>query len=63
MEIFCKSVSSQRQPEKRTDTLYLWPRSKVWMRAHKASIQTAATKDTNIGYRFSSRVSVPPLMN
>ena len=33
---------------------YLWPRSKVWMRALKASIQTAATKVTNIGVRLSS---------
>ena len=24
-----QTKSSQRQPEKRTDTLYLWPRSKV----------------------------------
>ena len=56
--ILIRSKSSQRQPEKRTDTLYFWPRSKVWMRAHKASIQTAATKVTNIGYRFSSRASV-----
>ena len=34
--------------------LYMWPRSKVWMRALKASIQTAATKVTNIGARLSS---------
>ena len=29
---------------------YLWPWSKVWMRARKASIQTAATKVTNMLY-------------
>ena len=37
--------------------LYMWPRSKVWMRAFKASIQTAATKVTNIGARLSSGAS------
>ena len=47
-----------KQNPQRKYPLYLWPRSKVWMRAHKASIQTAATKVTNIGYLFSSRVSV-----
>ena len=29
---------------------YLWPRSKCWIRANRASIQHAATKVTNIGY-------------
>ena len=29
---------------------YLWPRSKVWLQAPKASIQTAATKVTNMLY-------------
>ena len=33
---------------------YLWPRSKGWMRALKASIQPAATKVTNMLY-LSSR--------
>ena len=33
---------------------YLWPRSKGWMRALKASIQSAATKVTNMLY-LSSR--------
>ena len=42
---------------KRADTLYLWPRSKGWMRALKANIQTAATKVTNIGGRLSSGAS------
>ena len=37
------------QNPQRKYTLYLWPRSKVWMWAHKASIQTAATKVTDIG--------------
>jgi hypothetical protein len=41
--------TAKAQPPKRVYPLYLWPRSKVWMRALKASIQTAATKVTNIG--------------
>jgi len=28
----------------------LWSRSKVWMRASRANIQTAATKITNMPY-------------
>jgi len=32
---------------------YLWPRSKGWMRALKASIQPAATKVTNMLCLFS----------
>ena len=39
---------NNRNPQ-REYPLYLWPRRKVWMRAHKASIQTAATKVTDIG--------------
>jgi len=46
--------TAKAQPPKR---VYLWPRSKVWMRALKASIQTAATKVTNIGGRLSSGAS------
>ena len=46
--------TAKAQPPKRVYPLYLWPRSKVWMRALKASIQTAATKVTNIGARLSS---------
>uniref|UniRef100_UPI003FEF43B6 hypothetical protein n=1 Tax=Anaerobutyricum hallii TaxID=39488 RepID=UPI003FEF43B6 len=38
--------------------LYLWPRRKVWMRAHKASIQNAATKVTDIGDILSGGSSV-----
>ena len=34
-------------------TLYLWPRSKCWIRASRASIQHAATKVTNIEYEGS----------
>ena len=49
-----QTKSSQRQPGKRTDTLYLWPRSKGWMRARGANIQPAATKVTNMLY-FSFR--------
>ena len=44
--------TAKAQPPKRVYPLYLWPRSKVWMRALKASIQTAATKVTNIGGRL-----------
>ena len=44
--------TAKAQPPKRVYPLYLWPRSKVWMRALKASIQTAATKVTNIGGRW-----------
>ena len=33
---------------------YLWPRSKVWIRAYEASIQTAATKVTNMLYLVCS---------
>ena len=42
---------------------YLWPRSKGWMRALKASIQPAATKVTNIGVRLSSGASPLPAAN
>ena len=49
--------TAKAQPPKRVYPLYLWPRSKVWMRALKASIQTAATKVTNIGVRLSSGAS------
>ena len=48
---------AKAQPPKRVWPLYLWPWSKVWMRALKASIQTAATKVTNIGGRLSSGAS------
>ena len=37
----------------------MWPRSKVWIRAYEASIQTAATKVTNIGFLFTESVSLP----
>ena len=50
--------TAKAQPPKRVYPLYLWPRSKVWMRALKASIQTAATKVTNIGARLSSGASL-----
>ena len=42
--------TAKAQPPKRVYPLYLWPRSKVWMRALKASIQPAATKVTNMLY-------------
>ena len=55
--------TAKAQPPKRVYPLYLRPRSKVWMRALKASIQTAATKVTNIGVRLSSRASPLPAAN
>ena len=55
--------TAKAQPPKRVYPLYLWPRSKVWMRALKASIQTAATKVTNIGVRLSSGASPLPAAN
>ena len=58
---FLLCSSSQSQPPKSAYPLYLWPRSKVWIRAHEASIQTAATKVTNIGDRRSLVASVLPL--
>ena len=48
---FC--LGSQRQLPKRDNTLYLWPRSKGWMRAVKRTFNHAATKVTNIGYALS----------
>ena len=59
--ILIRSKSSQRQPEKRTDTLYLWPRSYetvVKCRPFHRRRFLAATKVANIGYRFSSRACV-----
>ena len=55
--------TAKAQPPKRVYPLYLRPRSKVWMRALKASIQTAATKVTNIGVRLSSGASLLPAAN
>ena len=55
--------TAKAQPPKRVYPLYLRPRSKVWMRALKASIQTAATKVTNIGVRLSSGASLLPSAN
>ena len=59
--IFQTRSSNQSQPAKRAYPLYLWPRSKVWIRVRGASIQTSATKVTNIGDRLSLRASVSPL--
>ena len=42
--------TANAQPSKKAYSLYLWPRSKCWIRANRASIQHAATKVTNIGY-------------
>ena len=59
--ILIQSKSSQRQPGKRTDSLYLWPRSYetvVKCRPFHRRRFLVATKVTNIGYRFSSRASV-----
>ncbi len=41
------------QPQHRShcpNKAYLWSRSKCWMRAHRANIQHAATKITNMPY-------------
>ena len=40
--------TANAQPSKKAYSLYLWPRSKCWIRASRASIQHAATKVTNI---------------
>ena len=55
---FC--LGSQRQLPKRDNTLYLWPRSKGWMRAVKRTFNHAATKVTNIGYALSLGASPLP---
>ena len=39
--------TANAQPSKKAYSLYLWPRSKCWIRASRASIQHAATKVTN----------------
>ena len=44
--------AASKQLPKRAYSLYLWPRSKVWIRAYKASIQTAATKVSGLGAKF-----------
>ena len=51
------SVANEQNP-KRVYPLYLWPRSKGWMRARGASVQPAATKVTNIGDRLSLEASI-----
>ena len=51
-------LENHSQPAKRAYPLYLWPRSKVWIQAYEASIQTAATKVTDIGDRLSLLASV-----
>ena len=43
-------MNCQQTELPKVNKAYLWPRSKVWMRALKASIQTAATKVTNMLY-------------
>ena len=42
-------VPASTVSQQRAYPLYLWPRSKVWIRAYEASVQTAATKVINIG--------------
>ena len=37
-------MSRKLTPAKRTDTLYLWPRSKVWMRAYKRAFKAPRLK-------------------
>ena len=48
--------TANAQPSKKAYSLYLWPRSKCWIRANRASIQHAATKVTNIGYYIPCRL-------
>ena len=58
--ILIQTKSSQRQPGKKTDSLYLWPQSYetvVKCRPFHRRRFLVATKVTNIGYRFSSRAS------
>ena len=50
--------TANAQPSKKAYSLYLWPRSKCWIRASRASIQHAATKVTNIGNKLSSKASI-----
>ena len=44
--------SHQQTEQRRRNKAYLWPRSKCWIRASRASIQHAATKVTNMLYFF-----------
>ena len=48
-----QTKSSQRQPEKRYDILYLWSRSKCWMRAHKRTFNAQRLKSQiwTMGFR------------
>ena len=55
--------TANAQPSKKAYSLYLWPRSKCWIRASRASIQHAATKVTNIGNKLSSKASILPAAN
>ena len=50
--------TANAQPSKKAYSLYLWPRSKCWIRASRASIQHAATKVKNIGNKLSSKASI-----
>ena len=43
-------ILQQNTAHREYNILYLWPRSKCWIRANRASIQHAATKVTNIDY-------------
>ena len=47
-----------KQNPQREYPLYLWPRNKVWMRAHKASIKKKKKKITDIGDILSGGSSV-----
>ena len=52
------SIPSQNTALWKINKAYLWPRSKGWMRALKASIQPAATKVTNMLYLSKEGVSL-----
>ena len=47
-----QTKDSQRQPEKENNTLYLWPRSKVWMWAHKRTSKPPRLKPKIEGIIF-----------
>ena len=52
---------AQQQPQSELynqNNPYMWPRSKCWIRASRASIQHAATKVTNIDSFHSQSSSV-----
>ena len=51
-QLIFRVISCQQTEQRRRNKAYLWPRSKCWIRASRASIQHAATKVTNMLYFF-----------